>query len=256
MNHDSPISNVARLLNLGFTEAQKPFGLCFATPVRASSHEDVSKLPDDRLTADEFLERHAGRKNTTTSNFLTANEITPDHHGSSSNNNTTDSSYNEDETITSTLYFDHKYSHVVQTRPPMPLFREDMLRSGQDEEGNWCGDELSEIIKKRSSSVERPAVEPDVVVDQQQQLPPPPFPTVETVTNWRYRNPAPRNRMLFSEEIAGGGVVWKEQECPSPVKKTTYAYDTKDNGPASPMRIRDESMSTSTADSAEESYHV
>ena len=248
MNHDSPISNVARLLNLGFTEAQKPFGLCFATPVRASSHEDVSQLPDDRLTADEFLERHAGRKNSAT-NFLTANEITPDH-SINNNNNTTDSSYNEDETITSTLYFDHKYSHVVQTRPPMPLFREDMLRSGQDEEGNWCGDELSEIIRKRSSSLERPVVERPL---PSQQLPP--FPTVETVTNWRYRNPAPRNRMLFAEEV-GGGVGGKGREGPSPVKKTTYAYPTKEDGPASPMRIRDESMSTSTADSAEESYHV
>ena len=61
--------------------------------------------------------------------------------------------------------------------------------------------------------------------------------------------------MLFAEEV-GGGVGGKGRECPSPVKKTTYAYATKEDGPASPMRIRDESMSTSTADSAEESYHV
>ena len=261
LNQDSPISNVARLLNIGIIEAQKPFGLCFATPVRASSHEDVSKFSDDRLTAEEFLQRHphhTGKTNipATTTNFVNANEITPDrnhHHNDGSINNTTaaDSSYNEDETITSTLYFDHKYSHLVQTRPPMPLFREDMLNSGDGD--GYCGDELSEIIKRRSSSLERrDNVEP----------PPPPFPTVEAVTNWRHRNPTPRNRGLFLESSEGCR-EGKKEECPSPAKRS-HAYakivvdihsNTKD-GPGSPIRIRDESMSTSTADSAEESFHI
>ncbi len=248
LNHDSPISNVARFLNMGLIEAQKPFGLCFATPVRASSREDVSKLSDDRLTAEEFFQRHPHDAATTT--FLNANEITPDrnhHNNVGSNNNATaaDSSYNEDETITSTLYFDHKYSHLVQTRPPMPLFREDMLNSG-DGDGNYCGDELSEIIKRRSSSLER-----------RDNVEPPAFPTVEAVTNWRHRNPTPRNRGLFLESSEGCG-EGKKEEYPSPAKKA-HAYTgfvdihgKNKDGPGSPIRIRDESMSTSTADSAEE----
>ena len=108
----SPVSGIASL----FRQAQKPFGLCFATPVRTASHEDVDNLSDDKLTYDEFVCRHplagATDKNVP--------QVSPE----AQDNN---SSYNEEETITSTLYFDQKYSHVVQTRPPMPLFQENML---------------------------------------------------------------------------------------------------------------------------------
>ena len=279
-DHDSPISNVARLFNMGSSSlaeaAQKsPFGLCFATPVRASSHEDATKLDEDALTAEEFMERQQQqqqqqKKKANQPIGLHANEITPDHHHHNNNNTTTDSSYNEEETITSTLYFDAKYSHLVQTRPPMPLFREDMLvRSSDDGDGGGCssGQELSEMIKKRSTSMERRHDHDGeeyggVVVEP----PPPPFPTnVETVTHWRHRNPTPRQqnnsiRGLFLESST------TEEAKYSPMKKASYYANTGfistkavvsgGDGPSSPMRIRDESMSASTADSAEESYHV
>ena len=240
-DHDSPISNVARLFNMGSSSlaeaAQKsPFGLCFATPVRASSHEDVNTLDEDALTAEEFLERQQQqqqqhqKKKANQPIGLHANEITPDHHHHNNNNTTTDSSYNEEETITSTLYFDAKYSHLVQTRPPMPLFREDMLvRSSDDGDGGGCssGQELSEMIKKRSTSMERRHDHDGeeyggVVVEP----PPPPFPTnVETVTHWRHRNPTPRQqnnsiRGLFLESST------TEEAKYSPMKKASYYANT------------------------------
>jgi len=36
-------------------------------------------------------------------------------------------------TVTSTLYFDNKYSHVVENRPPMPLFDQFKVKSHHDE---------------------------------------------------------------------------------------------------------------------------
>ena len=108
----SPVSGIASL----FRQAQKPFGLCFATPVRTASNEDVDNFSDDKLTYDEFLCRHPLAGATDKS----VPQVSPE----AQDNN---SSYNEEETITSTLYFDQKYSHVVQTRPPMPLFQENML---------------------------------------------------------------------------------------------------------------------------------
>ncbi len=107
----------------------------------------VAKLPDDRLMTEEFLRRHA--KNAIADEMIAV--VTPDnHHRHHQQDKLFGSSYNEEETISSTLYFDHKYSHVVQTRPPMPLFREDML-STRSTPGGSCRNELSEMIKKRSS---------------------------------------------------------------------------------------------------------
>lgn len=64
--------------------------LCFATPVRESSSE----------AADDEKEI----KSVETSGGNTQNTA--------------------EDTITSTLYFDAKYSHIVESRPPMPLFRQ------------------------------------------------------------------------------------------------------------------------------------
>jgi len=90
------------------------------------------------------------------------------------------------------------------------------------------------------------------------------------VTHWRHRNPTPRQqnnnniRGLFLER----STTEEAKYSPMKVKKKASYYantgfiSTKGvvvsggDGPASPMRIRDESMSASTADSAEESYHV
>lgn len=94
------MSGVARLFHQGLSEAQR--GLCFARPVRTACHEDAASLPDAALTDAEFRQRHADPSS-------------------------------EEETISSTLYFDQKYCHVAQTRPPMPLFQEHML--GCDDDG-------------------------------------------------------------------------------------------------------------------------
>jgi hypothetical protein len=40
---------------------------------------------------------------------------------------------NGEDTITSTLYFDSKYAHIQETRPPMPLFNQFKLGPAQDE---------------------------------------------------------------------------------------------------------------------------
>jgi len=201
IQNNSPIaSSVARLFNFGFTEAQKPFGLCFATPVRTASQENLANLSDDKLTDDEFLCRHHGRRN-----------------GGGGNNSATispgdmdQSSYCEDETISSTLYFDQKYSHVVQTRAPMPLFQEHMLSCSESR-----NDELSKIIKwqGRSTSGDSPPVEM-VTSDNNQQR--------------KRRSPKRLN----------------------PGKKPSTAANNKTNDdyPPSPVRIRDESLSTSFTD--------
>eukprot|EP00584_Thalassiosira_punctigera_P018288 CAMPEP_0172548918 /NCGR_PEP_ID=MMETSP1067-20121228/18112_1 /TAXON_ID=265564 ORGANISM="Thalassiosira punctigera, Strain Tpunct2005C2" /NCGR_SAMPLE_ID=MMETSP1067 /ASSEMBLY_ACC=CAM_ASM_000444 /LENGTH=387 /DNA_ID=CAMNT_0013336217 /DNA_START=293 /DNA_END=1452 /DNA_ORIENTATION=- len=136
LHNNSPISSVARLFNFGLSEAQKPFGLCFATPVRTASAENAANLSDDKLTDDEYMmRRHVN------GNVPHAATVSP-------GNDMDQSSYCEEETISSTLYFDQKYSHVVQTRPPMPLFQEHMLGCG----GGCDGDELSKIISRRASN--------------------------------------------------------------------------------------------------------
>ena len=57
----------------------------------------------------------------------------------------------EEESANSTFYLEQKFSHVIQTRPPMPLFKENMLSCGDDRT-----DELSRILKKRSKSADPP----------------------------------------------------------------------------------------------------
>jgi hypothetical protein len=47
-----------------------------------------------------------------------------------------------DETITSTLYFESKYEHVVQSRPPMPLYREYLVPVNESHD-----DEVSRIVQ-------------------------------------------------------------------------------------------------------------
>mmetsp|Transcript_7087 Transcript_7087/g.15629 ORF Transcript_7087/g.15629 Transcript_7087/m.15629 type:complete len:467 (-) Transcript_7087:355-1755(-) len=133
----SPISSgFAKFFNLG--PQQNPFGLCFATPVRTSSLERVGKLSDDQLTTDEFLRRHGAGPHHATPDY----EISRDESGIVSR-------AGEDDTITSTLYFDQKYSHVVETRPPMPLFHSQMIPCSESK-----SDELTKIIKKKQRSSE------------------------------------------------------------------------------------------------------
>ncbi|KAL7545254.1 hypothetical protein ACHAWF_008604 [Thalassiosira exigua] len=149
---EGPISSVARLFNRGLTEAQKPFGLCFATPVRTASGEDARNLSDDKLTDEEFLRRHCGPEEATPRRpegeggaVVTPGGEEGGMSGSPGECGPDRSSYCEEETISSTLYLDAQYSHVVQTRPPMPLFQEQLVAPGEE-------DGLNEILRRRSAA--------------------------------------------------------------------------------------------------------
>jgi hypothetical protein len=141
--------------------------LCFATPVRtASGDEDASNLPDDRLTADEFLSRHGqhggGGAGCGPSAFGVGVgvAVTPESSAAASSSSSSPQYYGrqntshtmeEESTANSTFYLDQKYSHVIQTRPPMPLFQENMLSCDDGRP-----DELSSILKRRSTSADPP----------------------------------------------------------------------------------------------------
>lgn len=127
---DGPIASFAKFFNLNPPQPN-PFGLCFATPVRTASAEQPSKFSDDQLTTEEFIRRHAD-----------PNTITPDLEISRDGS---DSRLGEEDTITSTLYFDQKYSHVVQTRPPMPLFHSQAVPCH-----DYQSDELTKIVRKKA----------------------------------------------------------------------------------------------------------
>ena len=127
----------------------------------------VAHLSDDNLTADEFLSRHGGGGGGggggNTNNGKGGNnsayaappppppkQVSPEHATATSQSQSPNndglcsamsnqggcgSVYTEitdAQTIESALYFDQKYSHVIQTRPPMPLFQENMVTSYGD----------------------------------------------------------------------------------------------------------------------------
>lgn len=128
-NDNGPIASFAKFFNL--RPQPNPFGLCFATPVRTASAEAAEKFADDQLTTDEFIERHA--QDPTITPELEISQDTSDL-----------SRLGEDDTITSTLYFDQKYAHVIQTRPPMPLFPSQAVPCE-----DYRSDDLTRIIKKK-----------------------------------------------------------------------------------------------------------
>ncbi len=88
-------------------------GLCVATPVRAASRVNVANMSDWKLTAEEFAARYGVDRGGRCGRFGA-----PDVDESSASL----SHLEEEETITSASYFDHKYSHLIETSPPMPLF--------------------------------------------------------------------------------------------------------------------------------------
>jgi hypothetical protein len=112
----------------------------------------VADLSDDNLTADEFVSRHGGGGGGAIGGHA---NVTPDSASSPMRcdrrrrQQQQHASYAEEESATdnSTLYFDQKYSHVVQTRPPMLLFPENMLQCTDSR-----ADELSMMLKRRSTS--------------------------------------------------------------------------------------------------------
>lgn len=135
--------------------------------------DNLAHVSDDKLTADEFLSRHGGGgggggisygngMNGSNNNSSTSapppppKQVSPEHNTTSSqsqspkndgrnsamSNQGGSSVYTEitdAQTIESTLYFDQKYSHVIQTRPPMPLFQENIVTSCGDESYYDCG---------------------------------------------------------------------------------------------------------------------
>lgn len=136
-NTEGPMSSFARFFNI--TPPQMSYGLCFATPVRSYAPNDFGNLSDDKLTADEFIQRHGG---------VQIGRVERNHHDTPELETSIDGSVSEgfveDETITSTLYFDQKYSHVVQTRPPMPLFHSQIIQCSESKT-----DELTRMIEER-----------------------------------------------------------------------------------------------------------
>ncbi|KAL3908796.1 MAG: hypothetical protein SGILL_008345, partial [Bacillariaceae sp.] len=82
-----------------FTRLLNPsLALCFATPVRGTEEE-----------LDETDMKSVDNSDTATLNT------------------------NGEDTITSTLYFDSKYAHIQETRPPMPLFNQFKIGQAKDE---------------------------------------------------------------------------------------------------------------------------
>lgn len=136
INRAKPVANLAKFFNLGQEGGSpNPFGLCFATPVRAASPEDIATLSDDKLTTDEFLERHR-RSPSGAPDLLKDDSL----EGSDST-----SSDDDVETVESTLYFESKYNHFLQIKPPMPLFHAQSIPVSPSKT-----DELAETIRRRS----------------------------------------------------------------------------------------------------------
>lgn len=86
--------------------------LCFANPIRSPSQEEEESNND-------------GIRSTDVSDANTLNTC--------------------EDTITSTLYFDAKYSHVVESRPPMPLFQQFKVDTDEGKQ-----DELRKIVASDS----------------------------------------------------------------------------------------------------------
>jgi len=134
------------VLNLICATTTAPFlGLCFATPVRTPSREDVSNLSDWKLTDEEFEARRRAQAENEASLACHADvqrclydsgdeNLRGIPHADESSVSRSDEE--EEETITSASYFESKYSHVVQTTPPMPLFEENriLVTESRDEE--------------------------------------------------------------------------------------------------------------------------
>eukprot|EP00573_Skeletonema_grethae_P012506 CAMPEP_0201703842 /NCGR_PEP_ID=MMETSP0578-20130828/40970_1 /ASSEMBLY_ACC=CAM_ASM_000663 /TAXON_ID=267565 /ORGANISM="Skeletonema grethea, Strain CCMP 1804" /LENGTH=347 /DNA_ID=CAMNT_0048191737 /DNA_START=87 /DNA_END=1130 /DNA_ORIENTATION=+ len=136
INESKPIATFAKFFSIGQDGSPNPFGLCFATPVRAASPEDVDTLSDDCLTTEEFLDRHA-RSSSPDAPDLVKDSL----RGSDSISEDGEKTV---ETVNSTLYFESKYNNFTQTSPPMPLFASQSISVTPSKTN-----EISEMIKKR-----------------------------------------------------------------------------------------------------------
>jgi hypothetical protein len=167
----SPITSIGKMFGdmYGMGYAASNGFLCFATPVRSVSGEGgVVDLDDDDLTADEYKSRHggevagggAGGGGLRSRRRMDPPTISGQWRGMDGGggmaeaiddppDSSTYCGFAEEESANSTFYFDQKYSHVVQTRPPMPLFQENML--GCSEDGRV--DELLSSMLKRAPTI-------------------------------------------------------------------------------------------------------
>mmetsp|Transcript_3674 Transcript_3674/g.9315 ORF Transcript_3674/g.9315 Transcript_3674/m.9315 type:complete len:478 (+) Transcript_3674:138-1571(+) len=139
-------------------EVQKPITVCFATPVRTSSPEDISKLSDWKLTAKEFAMRHQERVNKSFRcdefSMVDDDAVPPEADESSVSLEGCDD-HDEENTMTSASYFDQKYSHVVETNPPMPLFAGQRITVTENHT-----DEIFRLVKRREGQKGTPPRKP------------------------------------------------------------------------------------------------
>ena len=158
---DTPSESPFGVLNLICATGTAPFlGLCFATPVRSPSREDVSTLSDWKLTAEEFEARrraqaeaeaaiacHADVKRCLYDSGDENLQGIPHVEESSASSVVGEG---EEETITSASYFEAKYSHVVQTTPPMPLYDENRILVSESRDG-----EILRLVERRKEQRRR-----------------------------------------------------------------------------------------------------
>ncbi len=144
IKESKPIANLTKFFNIGQDGPTSPFGLCFATPVRAASPEDVETLSDDCLTTEEFLDRHARSSSPDDAPGLVVDSL----QGSDS---VSEDGQKTVETVNSTLYFESKYNNFTQTSPPMPLFASQSISVTPTKTN-----EISEMIKRRHEEHHKP----------------------------------------------------------------------------------------------------
>ena len=141
-NQNNPVvASFVKLLRNPFNcinEVQKQpiVGMCFATPVRTSSREDISNLSDWKLTAEEFASRHVAQQQR-----QGQDTAVPDVDESSASHSDQEE---EEETITSASYFDQKYPVTSDANPPMPLFKEHRVPVSEYETN-----EILKIVEQR-----------------------------------------------------------------------------------------------------------
>lgn len=130
-------------------------GLCFATPIRTSSQENIAGMSTWQLTAHEYAAkqqrgaRNLGKALNCACADNNEDDVIPDvcESEASAASHLDEDGDDEEETITSASYFDQKYSHIVEENPPMPLFLEHRILVSEMEK-----DEIFRLVKRREAA--------------------------------------------------------------------------------------------------------
>ena len=122
---------------------------------------------------------------------------------------------NGEDTITSTLYFDSKYAHIQETRPPMPLFNQFKL-------GHTAQDEIRTIMATDSHSSVRMVEIMQQNNDQQQQ---------QQQQQQQYQTPVAKQRAVGKNESSMNVEEQKQQG------RVGGRSSNKDWGRSSPNRV-------------------